>query len=85
MHPGAWVQYYDDTPAKDPAKALSVPSFDIPVARRKQQERCAVCFSLQTFKGARTKESIAEFRNLGIDVDLVAPAERRATSATDRP
>src|SRR2546423_86035 len=48
-HPGSWVQYYDDTPGKDPTKALSARSFDPETARRKQRERCAVGFSLQPF------------------------------------
>ncbi len=75
-HPGCWIQYYDDTPAKDPTKALSAQSFDVVVARRKQQDRCAVCFSLQAFGDARTKQELLSFRNLGVDVDL-ASAEHR--------
>src|SRR5207248_6352144 len=78
--PGCWIQYYDDTAAKDPAKALSARSFDVAVARRKQEERCAVCFSLQAFGEARTKEGLLVFRNLGVDVDLVAASERRTVS-----
>src|SRR5205809_833686 len=74
--PGCWIQYYDDTPAKDPAKALCVRSFDARVARRKQEEHCAVCFSLQAFGEARTREQLLCFRNLGVDVDLVSAAER---------
>src|SRR2546421_6535149 len=77
LHPGCWVQYYDDTPAKDPGKALSVPSFNLAVARRKQTERCAVCFSLQAFGHSRTKEGLLAFRNLGVDIDLIPAAERR--------
>lgn len=76
-HPGCWIQYYDDTGQKAQAKALSVPAFIVEVARRKQRERCAVSFSLQAFSGTRTKEAITEFRNLGVDVDLIPPAERR--------
>ena len=76
-HPGCWVQYYDDTDAKDPAKALSARSFDLAVARRKQQERCAVCYSQQAFGEARTKEGLLCYRNLGVDVDLISAAERR--------
>src|SRR3989442_13468384 len=76
-HPSCWIQYYDDTDAKDPAKALSARSFSLAVARRKQQQRCAVCFSLQAFEDARTKEGLLCFRNLGADVDLVSAPERR--------
>src|SRR5437588_2831432 len=85
-HPGCWIQYYDDTVAKDPAKALSARSFSVAVARRKQQQRCAVCFSLQAFGEARTKEGLLCFRNLGVDVDLVSAPERRSlpTSEIDR-
>lgn len=82
-HPGCWIQYYDDTEVKDPSKALSAPSFDTLVARRKQQTRCAVCFSLQAFGKARTKEHLLSFRNLGVDVDLVSAPERRSPSVED--
>ena len=84
--PGCWVQYYDDTPAKDPAKAFSARSFNAAVAARKQSERCAVTFSLQAFGGARIKEELLLYRNLGVDVDLVPAAERRTLSlaAIDR-
>src|SRR5207237_10270251 len=75
-HPGCWIQYYDDSEAKDPAKALSSRTFHPQVARFKQRQGCAVCFSLQMFKGARTKEEIESYRNMGVEVDLVAGAER---------
>ena len=80
-HPGCWIQYYDDTPTKDPAKALSARAFDLAVARRKQVEKCAVCFSLQAFGAARTKEGLLCFRNMGVDVDLI-PAARRGILST---
>src|SRR5262249_24106789 len=35
-------------------------------------------FSLQAFGDARTKESLLCFRNLGVDVDLIPPPERRS-------
>src|SRR6266446_8725799 len=82
-HPGCWIQYYDDTDAKEPAKAFSARSFNLAVARRKQQQRCAVCFSLQAFEKARTKEGLLCFRNLGVDVDLVTALERRALSTAE--
>ena len=75
-HPGCWVQYFDDTPARDASKALAARVFDPDVARRKQAERCAVCFSLQAFGESRTKEGLLCYRNLGVDVDLVPAAER---------
>ncbi len=78
--PGCWVQYFDDTPAKDPWKALSSRTFDIEVARHKQLDRCGVCFSLQAFGSSRTKEELISFRNLGVDIDLVAARERAAMS-----
>jgi hypothetical protein len=80
-HPGCWIQYYDDTGAKDAAKALSARSFNVAVARRKQLERCAVCFSLQAFGAARTKEGLLSYRNLGVDIDLIPAAERRTLTA----
>jgi hypothetical protein len=85
-HPGCHIQYFDDTPARDSAKALSTPSFDVAVARRKQQERCAVTFSLQAFGESRTKAELLCFRNLGVEIDVVPAAARRAfsTAAIDR-
>jgi hypothetical protein len=79
-HPGCHLQYYDDTPAKNPWKALSARSFDLELARLKQLDRCAVCYSLQAFGRARTKEGLLSFRNLGVDVDLVSAAERHSLS-----
>ena len=79
--PGCWVQYYDDTEAKDAAKALAARTFDVKVARRKQLQKCAVCFSLQAFDKARTKQELLCFRNLGVDVDLVSAAERFTLSS----
>jgi len=82
-NPGCWIQYYDDTAAKDPTKAMSVNSFNLTVAQRKQQEGCAVCFSLQAFGHSRTKEELLCFRNLGVDVDLILAAERRTLSVEE--
>jgi hypothetical protein len=82
-HPGCWIQYYDDTPAKDPAKALSARTFDVAVARRKQLDRCAVGYSLQAFGEARTKEGFLSFRNLGVDVDLVEARHRGSISVEE--
>ena len=75
--PGCFVQYYDDSPAKDPSKALSAALYNPATAKRKQQEWCAVCFSLQAFEGARTKEHLLSYRNLGVDIDLVPAPERK--------
>lgn len=73
---GCWLQYYDDTPAKDPAKALSAPTFDLLAARRKQVQRCAVTFSLQPFGKARVQRELLCMRSLGVDIDLIPPNER---------
>lgn len=81
--PGCFIQYYDDTPAKDPSKALSAAIFDPETAKRKQEERCAVCFSLQEFKGSRTKDHLLSYRNFGVDVDLVPTPERRSISEAE--
>ncbi len=75
---GCWIQYYDDTPAKDPTKALSARTFDPIEAAGKKQEQCATCFSLQVFGNARTREHLLCYRNLGVDVDLVIAAERHS-------
>lgn len=81
FQPGCWIQYFDDdTSAKDPAKALGTAVFDPAVARRKQAERCAVCFSLQAFGKARTRQELLCYRNMGVDVDLLGPAEKRLLS-----
>src|SRR3954447_5654736 len=82
-HPGCHVQYYDDTPARAPWKALSARSFDPEVARRKQLDGCAVCYSLQAFGEARTKRHLLCYRNLGVDIDLVASADRAAISPAE--
>jgi hypothetical protein len=79
-HPGSWLQYYDDTPARDPAKALSALRFETDVALRKQRERCAIGFSLQPFGKRRTRECLLFFRTLGVDVDLVPSGERETLS-----
>ncbi|MDB5312547.1 MAG: hypothetical protein JWO38_6749 [Gemmataceae bacterium] len=80
-HPGSFIQYYDDTPAKDPAKALSARTFDPGQARRKQRERCAVGFSLQPFGERRIKDDLLCFRTMGVDVDLIAPPARATMTA----
>ncbi len=82
-HPNAWVQCYDDTPAKDPVKAASKPGFLPAFSRKKQQDCCALCFSLQAFKGARQKDTIAAFRHLGVDVDLIHPEEKGKIAVTE--
>lgn len=82
-HPGCWIQYYDDTGQDRPGVALSTGEFDPLQAERKQQDRCAVCFSLQAFRGARTREGLLSFRNLGVDVDLVPAAERPGLAAAE--
>src|SRR5437868_5159899 len=79
--PWSWIQYYDDTPAKDPAKALSARSFDPVTARRKQREKCAVGFSLQSFDTSRTKDQLLCYRTLGVDIDLIAPPARMTMPA----
>jgi hypothetical protein len=79
-HPGCWIQYYDDTAAKNPSKALSSPTFNPDVLDRKQRDRCAATFSLQAFKGSRSKEELLSYRNLGVDVDLVRATEYGAVS-----
>jgi hypothetical protein len=81
--PGCWVQYYDDTPAKDPGKAFSTGEFDPGEAHRKQAQKCAVCFSLQAFHGSRTRDGLLSFRNLGVDVDLIPAADRTRIGAPE--
>jgi hypothetical protein len=76
-NPGCHIQYFDDTPAKDPAKALSVRRFDPAFALRKQREHCAVTYSLQAFGARRTKDQLLCYRNFGVDIDLVPAAHRR--------
>ena len=82
-HPGCWIQYFDDTPARDASKALAARRFDPATARRKQGDACAVCFSLQAFGPTRTKEGLLTFRNLGVDVDLVPAADRGLLTAAE--
>jgi hypothetical protein len=82
-HPGSWLQYYDDTPAKDHRKALSARRFDLALARRKQLARCAVAFSAQPFGRSRTERELLCYRTLGIDVDLLGGAENRLLTAEE--
>lgn len=85
-NPGCWIRYHDDTPAHDQTKALSTPRFAPGELERKQREWCAACFSLQAFEGALTRDRLLTYRNLGVSVDLVPPADReRVTDGeTDR-
>jgi hypothetical protein len=83
QHPGCWIQYYDDTDAKDPGKAVSAPFLNPWFAKTKQQDKCAICFSLQAFKGARRQECVAFFRNLGVDVDLVRKGEQGTIASAE--
>jgi hypothetical protein len=80
---GCFVQYYDDTPAKNPSKAISARTFDVATARRKQRERCAVGFSLQAFGTSRTADQLLCFRTMGADVDLVPASDRGSASPAD--
>jgi hypothetical protein len=80
---GSYIQYYDDTPARDSAKALSARTFDIAAARRKQRDRCAVGFSLQAFGTGRTADQLLCFRTMGVDVDLVPAADRVIAAPED--
>lgn len=82
-NPGCWIQYYDDTDAKVQTKALSTQSFSSDIARRKQQDRCAVCFSLHAFGGSWTEEGLLSFRNLGVEVELVRAGERRTLAGAE--
>lgn len=79
---GCWIQYYDDTPAKNPLKALSARSFDPETVRRKQAEQCAVAYSLQAFGDSRTRPDLLCVHNFGVDVDLV-PAAVRSSIRTE--
>lgn len=83
FQPGCWLQFFDDTEAREPGKALSTPRFDLAIARRKQQDRCAFCFSLQAFGNSRTIEDLLCFRNLGADIDLIPRSERASLSTAD--
>lgn len=74
--PGSWVRYFDDTPAKDPAKALSTPRFVQAECARRQRDGCGVTFSLQAFGGSCTEPGFLCFHNLGVHVDLVATTDK---------
>jgi hypothetical protein len=75
---GCWIQYFDDTRSNDPSKAFSTPVFDPVFCKQKQEAMCAVCFSLQAFGRARTKEELLVYRNLGVDVDLISASEKQS-------
>lgn len=82
-HPGCLIQYFDDTDAKLRVKALSAAFLSPSVAAQKQLDHCAVCFSLQSFRGRRSRDTITAFQNLGVDVDLVSEPERGKLSTEE--
>ncbi len=81
--PGSIVRYHDDTPAKDPSKALSTARFDSEQAKKKQREGCAVRFSLQAFEGGCDREHLLVYHNLGVEIDLATGADRAAVAAPE--
>ncbi|MGL4554076.1 MAG: hypothetical protein ACRC33_23180, partial [Gemmataceae bacterium] len=71
--PDCWIQYFDDGPGKDSAKALSTSDFDPKEASRKQNEGCGVFFSPNGFDGLRRAENLKTVQAAFVDLDLVPP------------
>jgi len=68
--PGAWVQYFDDSPLKDRRKALATPHFDAEEAKRKQQVGCGVFFSPNAFDSQRRVDNLRQIQAVYVDCDL---------------
>jgi hypothetical protein len=67
--PGAFLQYFDDTPARDPTKALSTSRFRPAQADCKQEQGCGVYFSPNAFIGARRLSSLKRIQAVFLDID----------------
>lgn len=76
IHSNRWIQYFDDTPAKDVSKALSTAQFNIEEMKRKQSQHCGAFASLHAFDGARKEVNVKKLLALGLDIDLVKPDEK---------
>lgn len=81
--PNGWIQYFDDSPEKDKAKALSTKRFDIAEAKRKQADGCGVFFTPNAFGGGRRLENLVAVQALYIDLDVAKENERLTAAAVD--
>lgn len=68
--PDRWIQYFDDGPGKDTAKALSTSDFDPREAARKQKQGCGVFFSPNAFDGLRRAGNLKRIQAAFVDLDL---------------
>lgn len=67
--PSAFVQYFDDSPQKNPRKAVSAEGFDPAQAKRKQTEGCGVYYSPNAFEGGRRLDCLVHIQAVLLDID----------------
>lgn len=68
--PDSYIQYFDDSPAKDGHKALSSGNFDPKEAAQKQIQGCGVYFTPNAFEGGRKQENLIHIQAVYADIDL---------------
>lgn len=82
--PGAFVQYVDDSPRRDPRKARSTPYFLPSQAEAKQQEGCGVYFSPNAFLGARRLRCLQRIQAVFLDIDAGKEGDGQSVDALER-
>jgi len=82
--PQAFVQYFDDTPRRDPRKALSTPWFLRRQAEAKQREGCGVYFAPNAFVGARRRECLRRIQAIFLDIDAGKEGDGQSIDALER-
>ena len=68
--PSFVLQYLDDSPRRDPGKALTVTRYSPDVAVRKQAEGCGVYFTPNAFDGRRRIERLLKIQAVYLDLDV---------------
>lgn len=81
--PRSFIQYFDDTPSRDPRKALSTPHFHPMQAAVKQREGCGVYFSPNAFVGARRQECLRCIQAIFLDIDAGKEGDGQAGEALE--
>ncbi len=82
--PRAFLQYFDDTPARDPRKALSTPHFRPAQAAARQRDGCGVYFSPNAFVGGRRRECLRRIQAIFLDIDAGKAGDGQPIDALER-
>jgi hypothetical protein len=82
--PQAFIQYIDDTPARDPRKALSTPLFHLPQAASKQRDGCGVYFAPNAFVGARRQECLQRIQAIFLDIDAAKEGDGQSVEVIEQ-